>query len=65
MNHAMEQALATMKKELPGIKDPEAKIPWIVRAQIRFYSENPSQTSVVIGERETLEAKYAAIIKKK
>lgn len=65
MNYPMEQALATMRRELPCIKDPEAKIAWIIRAQIRFYSENPSQTRVVVGERETLEAKYAEIIKKK
>ena len=65
MNYPMEQALATLRQELPGIKDPEAKITLIVRAQIRFYAENPSQTRVVVDERETLEAKYAETIKKK
>ena len=50
MNYPMEQALATLRQELPQIKDPEAKIARIIHAQNRFYSENPSQTRVVVDE---------------
>lgn len=65
MNYTIEQVLGTMKQELPSIKDAEDKIAWIVRNQIKFYSENQSQSKVVVGERKTLEAKYANIIKEK
>ena len=65
MNYGIEDALLTMRRELPHIKSAEDKIAWIIRAQIKFYSENKSQTKASIHERGALEAKYAKIIGEK
>jgi AcrR family transcriptional regulator len=65
MNDAMERALVTMRQELPHAKNAEEKIDWIVRAHIKFYSENKSQTKVLVHEKGALEENYAEIIEKK
>jgi AcrR family transcriptional regulator len=65
MNYGIEDALVTMRRELPRIKSAEDKIAWIIQAQINFYSQNKSQTKASIHERGALEAKYAKIIGKK
>ncbi len=65
MDYAIEDALVSMRQKLPVIKDPEEKIAWIIRSQIMFYSENKSQTKVLVHEREALETNYAKIIKEK
>jgi AcrR family transcriptional regulator len=65
MDYAIEDALVTMRSELPKIKNAEDKIAWIIRSQIKFYSDNRSQTKVLVHERGALEAKYAEIIGEK
>jgi AcrR family transcriptional regulator len=65
MKEPMEDALVTMRRELPNIKNAEEKIAWIVRSHIKYYSENKSQTKVLVHERGALEAKYAKIIGEK
>jgi AcrR family transcriptional regulator len=65
MKDPMEEALVTMRRELPNIKNAEEKIAWIIRSQIKYYSENKSQTKVLVHERSALEAKYAKIIGEK
>jgi AcrR family transcriptional regulator len=65
MDYAIEDALVTMRRELPNIKNAEDKIAWIIRSQIKFYSDNRSQTKVLVHERGALEAKYAEIIGEK
>jgi len=65
MIYGIEDALVTMRRELPHIKSAEDKIAWIVLAQIKFYSDNRSQTKVLVHERGAIEAKYAEIIGEK
>ena len=65
MKDPLEEALVTMRRELPNIKNGEEKITWIIRAHIKYYSENKSQTKVLVHERSALEAKYAKIIGEK
>jgi AcrR family transcriptional regulator len=65
MTYGIEDALVAMRRELPYLKSAEDKIAWIVLAQIKFYSDNRSQTKVLVHERGALEAKYAEIIGEK
>lgn len=65
MDYAIEDALVSMRHKLPNIENPEEKIAWIIRSQINFYSENKSQTKVLVHERESLETSYAETIKEK
>jgi AcrR family transcriptional regulator len=65
MKTPMEEALVTMRRELPNINKAEDRIAWIIRSHIRYYSENKSQTKVLVHERSALEAKYARIIGEK
>jgi AcrR family transcriptional regulator len=65
MKEPMEEALVSMRQELPNIKNAEEKIAWIIRSHINYYSENKSQTKVLVHERGALEAKYAKIIGEK
>ena len=65
MKDPMEEALVTLRRDLPNIKNAQDKIAWIVLAQIKYYSENKSQTKVLVHERGALEAKYAEIIGEK
>jgi AcrR family transcriptional regulator len=65
MKDPMEEALVSMRRELPHIKNAEEKIAWIIRSHIHYYSENKSQTKVLVHERGALETKYAKIIGEK
>jgi TetR/AcrR family transcriptional regulator, cholesterol catabolism regulator len=66
MNHGMDDALSTMRKELPQLKSAEERIEFIVRAQITFYAKNKSQTKASIHEMGTrLDVKHAKAMDKK
>jgi AcrR family transcriptional regulator len=65
MNYAMEDGLANMRRELPHIKSAEERLAWIIRSQIKFYSENQSQTKALIQDRGALEASHAKIMSQK
>ncbi len=66
MNRGLDDALAGMRKELPKMKSAEERIEFIVRAQIRFYANNKSQTKASIHEMGTrLDVKHAKAMDKK
>ena len=65
MSGAIDQALASIRKEIINVEDPEDKIAWIIRSHIEFYCTNKCQTKVLVYEKGALEPKYAKIIREK
>ena len=66
MQHGMDEALSTMRKELPRMKSGEERIEFIVRCQVTFYANHKSQTRAAIHEMGTrLDAKHEKSIDRK
>ncbi len=66
MRRGMDEALSTMRKELPRMKSGEERIRYIVRSQVTFYANNKSQTKAAIHEMGTrLDAKNTKTMDKK
>lgn len=62
-DYAIEDALVNMREKLPIIENPEEKMAWIIRSQIKFYSGNKSHTKVLVHEREDPGKNYAEKIR--
>jgi AcrR family transcriptional regulator len=66
MQRGMDEALSTLRKELPRMKSGEERIAFIVGSQVTFYANNKSQTRAAIREMGTrLDAKHAKAIDRK
>jgi len=52
--HAFETILATARKALEPLEDPEARLRTLIQLHLRFFLENPNEMKVLTHEEEWL-----------